>query len=95
MISMDSSFNHKTGAENVHFTTELSHGDSDNDTDNNDEGNNMSDNKPLPQNSFDDGNLEDHSYLGNDSMILETIIVKSVKAGDEVSILFVQMSHPG
>ncbi|RVX21052.1 hypothetical protein CK203_002306 [Vitis vinifera] len=88
-------FNHKTGAENVHFTTELSHGDSDNDTDNNDEGNNMSDNKPLPQNSFDDGNLEDPSYLGNDSMILETIIVKSVKAGDEVFNTYGSMGNAG
>lgn len=95
MVPLADLFNHKTGAENVHFTTELSHGDSDNDTDNNDEGNNMSDNKPLPQNSFDDGNLEDPSYLGNDSMILETIIVKSVKAGDEVFNTYGSMGNAG
>ena len=87
MVSMDFSFNHKTGAENVHFTTELSNGDSDNDTDNNDEGKNTSDDKPLYENSCDDGNSEDPSYLRDDSKILETIIVKSVKAGDEVSFL--------
>ena len=45
----------------------------------------MSDNKPLTQSPFDDGNLEGPSYLGADSMILEAIVVKSVKAGDEVS----------
>lgn len=95
MISMDSSFNHKTGAENVHFTTELSHGDSDSDTDNHDAGKNTSDDKPLDESSCNDDNLEDPSDLGDDSKILETIIVKSVKAGDEVSILFVQLSHSG
>ncbi|KAK9162090.1 hypothetical protein Syun_002992 [Stephania yunnanensis] len=102
MVPLADLFNHKTGAENVHFTNVSSDSGSDNDQnaeDQNGHYDDYSDNlstDDLPSEingspTFFSGetcgngnNMEDASSSEVDSPVLEMIIVKGVKSGDEV-----------
>lgn len=98
MVPFADLFNHKTGAEDVHFTSGSSHSESDNDDDNkNSDDNDSGDDELTSQNShsesltsFDekisnrDNNSVRSSTLVVDSTVLEMIMVKDVKAGLEV-----------
>ncbi|KAJ6936700.1 N-lysine methyltransferase setd6 [Populus alba x Populus x berolinensis] len=81
MVPLADIFNHKTGAEDVHFTSTSSHSESDDDSDN-------SDTVDLDADSI--GNKEPSSELDcssvtdDDPSVLEMIMVKDVKAGVEV-----------
>nr|DAD37185.1 TPA_asm: hypothetical protein HUJ06_007826 [Nelumbo nucifera] len=102
MVPLADLFNHKTGAEDIHFTSVCSHPGS-NDGDNiesNDEYDRNADEDLLTENfhsrdscslTADAGNyylncsdVDSSSNSGDDPMILELILVKDVKAGDEV-----------
>ncbi|KAJ6364885.1 hypothetical protein OIU76_029792 [Salix suchowensis] len=80
MVPLADLFNHKTGAEDVHFTTTSSHSESDDDSDNCDAIDldaNIGNNEPSSE-------LECSSVTGDDPSVLEMIMVKDVKAGVEV-----------
>ncbi|KAI4347426.1 hypothetical protein L6164_008241 [Bauhinia variegata] len=93
MVPLADLFNHKTGAEDVHFTSSSSHYESDSDPDGD-----YTDEEPLTQNSsIDDSelntvltekssgsDLESCSVTGDDPSILEMIMVKDVSIGSEV-----------
>lgn len=82
-------FNHKTDAEDVHFTSVSSHSDSDSDTDENmkneidadthEDQNESNVASPKSESSADDAS-------SSTTEILEMIMVRDVKAGAEVSI---------
>lgn len=98
------SFNHKTGEEDVHFTAELPHSESDSEadeTDNSDatdEDEPSSKNSSSPEQSLEGENTdeeakeqeeeEDSSVLQDDVSSLEMIMVKNVPAGAEVCIFY-------
>ncbi|XP_061369471.1 ribosomal lysine N-methyltransferase 3 [Gastrolobium bilobum] len=98
MVPLADLFNHKTGAEDVHFTAMSSNYASDNDIDlnNNDEG--IIDEEALAQNSSIDmtelntahvencvdGNSEYSSDMEGDPSMLEMIMIKDVNSGAEV-----------
>lgn len=71
---MMSRFNHKTGAEDVHFTSVFSHFGSENDSD---------DSNRYDENAID-SDLQSPN-MGDDPAVLQMIIVKDVNAGAEVS----------
>ncbi|XP_059656239.1 ribosomal lysine N-methyltransferase 3 [Cornus florida] len=75
MVPLADLFNHKTGAEDVHFTTVSSHLEPDNDAE--DEDKNEYDNAG-------DGESLDQNLEEDEPTVLEMIIVKDVKAGAEV-----------
>ncbi|PIN05911.1 hypothetical protein CDL12_21544 [Handroanthus impetiginosus] len=87
-----SSFNHKTAAEDVHFTSVSSSSESDSDTENgkrdaNDEKD--GDDEAIASDSHSetgafDGSDPELATSGDDTTSMEMIIVKDVKAGDEV-----------
>lgn len=88
-----SSFNHKTGAEDVHFTSPVSEAESDQDADinpKNDECENHMNDTLLSGNSHErngssgGSDFECSSTSGDDLTVLEMIMVKDVKAGNEV-----------
>ncbi|KAL2227690.1 N-lysine methyltransferase setd6 isoform X1 [Sesamum indicum] len=91
MVPLADLFNHKTAAEDVHFTSVSSSSDSDAESGNgkrdaDDE--NDGDDEPIsphPETEFSGGSyLEISSNSGNESTYLEMIIVRDVKAGSEV-----------
>ncbi|KAK7278342.1 hypothetical protein RJT34_23370 [Clitoria ternatea] len=98
MVPLADLFNHKTGAEDVHFTAMSSNYESDTDVDgsNNDEG--IVDEEVLTQNSSLDSTALDNAHVGNgivsdsecssdtenDTSMLEMIMIKDVSAGAEV-----------
>ncbi|XP_057972514.1 uncharacterized protein LOC131160674 isoform X2 [Malania oleifera] len=91
MVPLADLFNHKTGAENVHFTNVSSHCESDNDVEDNsndDLDHIRKDDESLPQNFDLIKNGLSIALVGKNSfsspLVLEMIIVKDVKAGDEV-----------
>ncbi|OVA20950.1 SET domain [Macleaya cordata] len=103
MVPLADLFNHKTGAENVHFTSSSPHSGSDNENDIEDIEDEFHDNsydKPsiedvhsgmngsptaLVRNDYLNGNTVDYSSdSGDEPTALEMIVVKGVKAGDEV-----------
>ncbi|KAK9997399.1 hypothetical protein SO802_022085 [Lithocarpus litseifolius] len=95
MFPLADLFNHKTGAEDIHFTSVSSHSDSKSDTDcsKNDLQANTGDNEPSSENSYSDGrgsdtsggsDLDNSSVLGDHTTALEMIMVKDVKVGNEV-----------
>lgn len=92
-----SRFNHKTGAEDVHFTAMSSNDESDTDVDgcNNDEG--IVEEEALAQNSsidmtvLNNGNCnvsdsDSSSVSDGDTSMLEMIMIKDVSSGTEVRI---------
>ncbi|KAF8011716.1 hypothetical protein BT93_I0002 [Corymbia citriodora subsp. variegata] len=92
MVPLADLFNHKTGAEDVHFTTVSSHNESKDDSDN---GNDFADadmsedgngqlSQDLDTNSHGNMDMECHSMTDEDPTVLEMILIKDVKAGDEV-----------
>lgn len=98
------SFNHKTGAEDVHFTSVSSHCQSDSDADNDDHVvANSDDNEPSTEHPHVDGEESSapsngKSYLGGSDLessaledvptVLQMIMVKDVRAGAEVSVCY-------
>ena len=83
------SFNHKTGAEDVHFTSVSSHSDSESDADcnKNDLLANNGDNEPSSEISYSDGtDLDSSLVLGDHTTVMEMIMVKDVEVGNEVRI---------
>lgn len=93
-ILLISSFNHKTGAEDVHLTSLVSQGESDQNVDGdltNDESENLmtdiaSSQNSLARNGSSSGSdLEGSSISEDDPTVLEMVMVKDVKAGNEVS----------
>ncbi|CAK7344749.1 unnamed protein product [Dovyalis caffra] len=81
MVPLADLFNHKTGAEDVHFTCTSSHSESDDDSDNSDTDDLDADNIDNKEQSSE---LECSSVAGDDPSVLEMIMVKDVKAGVEV-----------
>ncbi|KAK4760505.1 hypothetical protein SAY87_005398 [Trapa incisa] len=87
-----SRFNHKTGAEGVHFTNVSSYSESDdNDVDNNQStdslGEENSTNSPtqnIAQNMFNDHSEDGIPSSKVDPTVLQMIMVKNVKAGVEM-----------
>lgn len=81
MVPLADLFNHKTGAEDVHFTSTSSHSESDDDSDNSDtvdlDADNIGNKEPSSE-------LDCSSVTGDDPLVLEMIMVKDVKAGVEV-----------
>lgn len=75
-IFYDARFNHKTGAEDVHFTSVSSHCDSDNDSD---------ESSGYDENANDSDRDLQSQNIGDNPAVLQMIIVKDVKAGAEVS----------
>ena len=91
-----SSFNHKTGAEDVHFTSLVSEVESDQDADinpRNDECESHMNDTLLSENSYErngssgGSEFDCSSTSGDDLTVLEMIMVKGVKTGNEVSTL--------
>ncbi|KAH1229967.1 Ribosomal lysine N-methyltransferase 3 [Glycine max] len=95
MVPLADLFNHKTGAEDVHFTAMSSNDESDTDVDgcNNDEG--IVEEEALAQNSsidmtaLNNGNcnvsdLDSSSLSESDTSMLEMIMTKDVSSGSEV-----------
>ncbi|KAL3528127.1 hypothetical protein ACH5RR_012783 [Cinchona calisaya] len=82
-------FNHKTGAEDVHFTSLVSEVESDEDADSEESENQMND-TTISQNSLarngspSRSDLEGSLTSGDDLTVLEMIMVKDVKARNEV-----------
>ncbi|CAH9110891.1 unnamed protein product [Cuscuta europaea] len=70
MVPLADLFNHKTGDEDVHFTSISSYSESDGDVD--------------EVESLSEGDLDSSSIQGDDPSALEMIMVKNVKAGEEV-----------
>lgn len=93
---MHCSFNHKTGAEDVHFSSVPWHQESDHIDDNDHHEDESSTERsdlnrevtapPVGKNSSDSSDTEHSSYSGGDPSVLQMIMVKEVKAGIEVSI---------
>ncbi|PSS30836.1 Ribosomal lysine N-methyltransferase [Actinidia chinensis var. chinensis] len=92
MVPLADLFNHKTGAEDVHFTSLSPHLVPENEAEGNqisDEYENTDDGEQLTPNSqsirgSSSGSLECSSAIGDDPTVLEMIIVKDVKSGSEV-----------
>ncbi|GFY86416.1 SET domain-containing protein [Actinidia rufa] len=92
MVPLADLFNHKTGAEDVHFTSLSPHLVPENEAEGNqisDEYENTDDGEQLTPNSqsirgSSTGSLECSSAIGDDPTVLEMIIVKDVKSGAEV-----------
>ncbi|XP_054781824.1 ribosomal lysine N-methyltransferase 3 isoform X2 [Prosopis cineraria] len=94
MVPLADLFNHKTDAEDVHFTAVSSNYESDNDVD----GNECVTDEELAENSSIDetelgtaligkcsgSNLESSSVVGDDPSMLEMIMIKNVSIGAEV-----------
>ncbi|KAI4369300.1 hypothetical protein MLD38_017756 [Melastoma candidum] len=83
MVPLADLFNHKTGAEDVHFTTSSDSEDSDEDSN----GSVVEDGPPFPDvtgSTVDDDKTEILAPLEEDSPVLEMILVKDVQAGNEV-----------
>ncbi|KAJ7975551.1 N-lysine methyltransferase [Quillaja saponaria] len=88
MVPFADLFNHKTGAEDVHFTTISSHDESDSDSDSN---NNDVEANEEPSattlilgKDFNGSELDSSSVSGDDMTVLEMIMVKDVCVGAEV-----------
>ncbi|VFR03122.1 unnamed protein product [Cuscuta campestris] len=93
MVPLADLFNHKTCAEDVHFTSISSYSDSDSDVDDknsNNEYQHDSTHEPTNQNICSEGeylsggDLDSSSVAGDDPAVLEMIMVKNVKVGYEV-----------
>ncbi|XP_030462802.1 ribosomal lysine N-methyltransferase 3 [Syzygium oleosum] len=92
MVPLADLFNHKTGAEDVHFTNVSSHGESDDDSDYGDdypdaditEDGNGQLIQDLDTNSHGNMDMECPPVSKEDPAVLEMILLKDVKAGDEV-----------
>lgn len=87
MVPLADLFNHKTGAEDVHFTSVSSHSDSESDADcnKNDLLANNGDNEPSSEISYSDGtDLDSSLVLGDHTTVMEMIMVKDVEVGNEV-----------
>ena len=98
------SFNHKTGAEDVHFTSVSSHFESDSDADNDDHVvANSDDNQPSTEHPHVDGEESSAASNGKNSLggsdlessafedvptVLQMIMVNDVRAGAEVSVCY-------
>ncbi|KAL2532963.1 SET domain-containing protein [Abeliophyllum distichum] len=93
MVPLADLFNHKTAAEDVHFTAVSSHSESDNDADNDNRDFDDvidGDDEPIAQDShsekdgFSVGDMESSLTSEDDPRVLEMIMIKDVKAGAEV-----------
>ncbi|XVF14684.1 hypothetical protein REPUB_Repub09cG0082600 [Reevesia pubescens] len=95
MVPLADLFNHKTGAENVHFTSVSSNQESDDDADSGNSDNNKfskitgqhakaSDAASSSEKSYIHSNSEYSSVFGDDPMMLQMIMVREVKSGVEV-----------
>ncbi|KAL8167929.1 hypothetical protein V2J09_009428 [Rumex salicifolius] len=96
MVPLADLFNHKTGAEHVHFTTTPSNDDSDHDSESTeDDDNDNSDNNDMDEvdvealdsdssSAVTTKNSPDAAELEEDPLVLEMILVKDVKAREEV-----------
>lgn len=96
MVPLADLFNHKTGAEDVHITSVSSHHESDDDSDDDsNNGNDYSDadisddgngqlSQDLDKNSHGDMDMECPPVPEEEPTVLEMILIKDVKAGDEV-----------
>ncbi|CAH9116824.1 unnamed protein product [Cuscuta epithymum] len=93
MVPLADLFNHKTGDEDVHFTSISTYSDSDGDVNgknSNIEYQHNSNHEPANQNlysevdSLGESDLDSSSIQGDDPSALEMIMVKNVKAGEEV-----------
>ncbi|KAL2553335.1 SET domain-containing protein [Forsythia ovata] len=93
MVPLADLFNHKTAAEDVHFTAISSHSESDNDADNDNSDIDDAidgDDEPIAQDShsekdgFSGGDMESSLTSEDDPRVLEMIMIKDVKAGAEV-----------
>lgn len=90
MVPLADLFNHKTDAEDVHFTSVSSHSDSDDDNDeslesqidNDSEGDHLSQDESNVASPRSDFSVDDES--SSTTEILEMIMVRDVKAGAEV-----------
>lgn len=101
---MQYSFNHKTGAEDVHFTSVGSNNESDHDSGDDDavsgsdgDGETSTETSlldreesasPIQKIASDDSDLESSTVSGDDPTVLQMIMVKDVSIGTEVSIFF-------
>ncbi|XP_031402076.1 ribosomal lysine N-methyltransferase 3 isoform X1 [Punica granatum] len=89
MVPLADLFNHKTAAEDVHFTSLSSHSESDNDDVDDDQLTNVFDEKALVTspsgNNSESNNEVDHPPpLPDDFTVLGMIMVKDVRGGNEV-----------
>ncbi|KAL3649682.1 hypothetical protein CASFOL_006085 [Castilleja foliolosa] len=93
MVPLADLFNHKTAAEDVHFTSVSSNSESDTDTESvleNADDENDGDEEPIAPGfysetgDFSESDLELSPVSGNEPTFLEMIIIKDVKAGAEV-----------
>lgn len=98
MVPLADLFNHKTGEEDVHFTAELPHSESDSEADETDNSDAASDDEDEPstknssspeqslegENTDEEEEEENSSMLQDDASSLEMIMVKNVPAGAEV-----------
>lgn len=75
MVPLADLFNHKTNAEDVHFTAVSSHSDSESDDD---------DTENMEEQVHDDDDDQIESNVASTTEILEMIMVRDVKAGSEV-----------
>ncbi|KAM7511835.1 hypothetical protein LguiB_010710 [Lonicera macranthoides] len=104
MVPLADLFNHKTGAEDVHFTAVSCPSESDSDNDGSDPNENddaNDDSEPLIQN-FQSRNspsspskLDSSSDTGDNSTVREMIMVRDVKAGAEVYNTYGLMGNAG
>lgn len=92
-------FNHKTAAEDVHFTcvSPTSESDTDTDTEKKDADQENDGDDETPDSSsereyFSGSDLELSSSSGNEPTYMEMIIIKDVKAGAEVRTFFFSCS---
>ncbi|KAL9164192.1 hypothetical protein ABFS82_06G089300 [Erythranthe guttata] len=95
MVPLADLFNHKTAAEDVHFTSVSSSSESDTDTESENENENANDensgdDEPVAPDfdsvteGFSEGDLELSSTSENEPTFLEMIMIKDVNAGSEV-----------
>ncbi|CAI9780478.1 unnamed protein product [Fraxinus pennsylvanica] len=91
MVPLADLFNHKTAAEDVHFTAVSSHSESDSDADTDNSVTEIDgDDEPIAQDShsekggFSGGDMDSSPTSGDDPTVLEMIMIKDVKAGSEV-----------
>ncbi|XP_044482455.1 N-lysine methyltransferase setd6 isoform X3 [Mangifera indica] len=94
MVPLADLFNHKTGAEDVHFSSVPWHQESDHIDDNDHHEDESSTERsdlnrevtapPVGKNSSDSSDTEHSSYSGDDPSVLQMIMVKEVKAGIEI-----------
>ncbi|XP_073039963.1 ribosomal lysine N-methyltransferase 3 isoform X2 [Primulina eburnea] len=103
MVPLADLFNHKTAAEDVHFTSVSYYSESDIDSDNqkrDSDGENNGDDEPMVQDFHSEMGgfrseleFESSSTSGNDVMVMQMIICKDVNSGSEVFNTYGSLSN--